>query len=107
MLAVKRYVLPLPPALEDPDQIIKAIRSVTHFAFDHNDPDNKGLVDMLSNYTNETETVALFKAGAIIRVNNPSVELSTQQRLAQEDKEKQTEEGEAAAVKTETTNPTQ
>lgn len=92
MLAAKRDVLPLPPAFDDREKMLEAVKSVTHIAFDQNDPDNKELTDALSNLTNETETLGLLKAGVIVKVRNSNVELSTQQRLAQEDKVKQEKE---------------
>lgn len=88
MLATKRDVFPLPPALDDLDEMREVVRSVTHFAFDPNDPANKDLVRALANLSGETETLGLLKAGAIVKVKDHDVELSTQQRLAKEDEEK-------------------
>ncbi|MDX1810456.1 MAG: hypothetical protein R3240_00790 [Gammaproteobacteria bacterium] len=92
MLAAKRDVLPLPPVYDDPEKMLKVIKSVTHIVFDHTAPENKALVDALGNISTETETLGLFKGGVLVKVRNPDVELSTQQRLAQDDKDKKKQE---------------
>ena len=89
MLATKRDVLPLPPALDDREEMLEAINSVTHIAFDPYNPKNKPLADAISNLGGETETLQLLKAGVIIEVRNHNVRLSTQQRLDQQDQEKE------------------
>ncbi|MDH3325240.1 MAG: hypothetical protein OEM38_00820 [Gammaproteobacteria bacterium] len=82
MLATKRDVLPLPPALDDPEKMLEAVRSVTHIIFNPFIEKNKALADSISALGGETETLALYKAGAIIQVRNNNVPLSTSQRLA-------------------------
>lgn len=85
MLATKRDVYPLPPAIDDREEMLEAIQSVTHLAFNPYDPKNKALSDAIANLGSETETHGLLKAGAIIEVRNHNVKLSTQQRLDQQD----------------------
>ncbi len=86
MLATKRDVFPLPPAMDDQEKMSEALKSLTHLTFDPRDPKNKPLADSLANLTGETETLGLFKAGVIVKVRNSNVGLSTQQRLAQDEK---------------------
>ncbi len=92
MLATKRDVLPLPPALDDKDEMLKAIKSITHIVFDPYKPKNKALANAISNLGGETETLGLLKAGAIIKVRNHKVRLSTQQRIDQQDIKNNSEE---------------
>ena len=84
MLATKRDVLPLPPAIEDQEKMLEAVKSVTHIAFNPFIEKNKPLADSISALGGATETLALYKAGAIISVRNNNVPLSTSQRLAKE-----------------------
>jgi len=91
MLATKRDVLPLPPAIEDPEKMREAVKSVTHIMFNPFIEKNKALADSVSALGGETETLALFKAGAIIVVRDNNVPLSTGQRLAKEEKRKEEE----------------
>ena len=88
MLATKRDVLPLPPAIDDEKEMLKAIQSLTHIAFDPANEKYKPLANALAGFTAYTETLALFKAGVIVKVTDNKVELSTQQRLALEEKNK-------------------
>ena len=90
MLATKRDALPLPPAIDDPEKMLEAVKSVTHIAFNPFIEKNKPLANAISALGGETETLALFKAGAIIKVRDNNVPLSTRQRLAKEQKEKET-----------------
>ena len=87
MIATKRDAFPLPPGFEDPEQMLKALKSVTHLAFDPFSEKNKPLADAIGNLGGETETLALLKGGAIVSVRNHTVQLTTQQRLAQQAKE--------------------
>jgi len=82
MIATKRDAFPLPPVNDDPEELLKSIKSVTHLAFDPYTEKNKPLADALGKLGGETETIALVKAGAIVAVRNNNVELTTQQRLA-------------------------
>ncbi len=82
MIATKRDAFPLPPSLEDPEQMLTALKSVTHLAFDPYNEENKKLADAIGNLGGETETIALLKGGAIVAVRNHNVEMTTQQRLA-------------------------
>ena len=91
MIATKRDAFPLPPGFDDPEQMLKALKSVTHLAFDPYEEKNKALSDAIGNLGGETETMALLKGGAIVSVRNHNVELTTQQRLALQEKEKQAE----------------
>jgi len=86
MLATKRDVLPLPPAIEDSEKMLEAIKSVTHIAFNPFSEKNKPLSNAISALGGNTETLALFKAGAIISVRNNNVPQTTSQRLASERK---------------------
>jgi len=87
MLATKRDAFPLPPGFEDPEQMLKALKSVTHMIFDPFAEQNKALADAIGNLGGETETLALLKGGAIVAIRNHNVQLTTQQRLAKEAKE--------------------
>ena len=86
MIATKRDAFPLPPGFEDSEQMLKALKSVTHLAFDPFSEKNKPLADAIGNLGGETETLALLKGGAIVSVRNHTVQLTTQQRLAQQAK---------------------
>lgn len=89
MIATKRDAFPLPPGFDDSEKMLKALKSVTHLAFDPFQEKNKPLANAIANLGGETETLALLKGGAIISVRNHNVELTTQQRLALQEKEKQ------------------
>ncbi len=91
MLATKRDVLPLPPAMEDPEKMLEAVRSVTHIIFNPFIEKNEPLADAISALGGNTETLSLYKAGAIISVRNNNVPLSTSQRLAKEREKKNAE----------------
>ena len=67
--------------------MLEAVKSVTHIAFNPFVEKNKPLANAISALGGETETLALFKAGAILKVRNNNVPLSTRQRLAKEQKE--------------------
>ena len=94
MLATKRDVLPLPPAFDDSEEMLKAVKSVTHLMFDPYVEENKPLSDAIANLRGETETLALFKAGVIVKVKHSDVPLSTGQRLAKEAKERENDKKE-------------
>jgi len=89
MLATKRDVLPLPPAIEDPEKMLEAVKSVTHIIFNPFVAKNKPLANSISALGGETETLALYQAGAIIKVRDSNVPLTTSQRLARERKDEQ------------------
>lgn len=76
MIVVKRDVLPLPPAFATPEELKnQALRGLTHLVFDPYKKQNVDFAKTLSMLPEETETVALMKAGAIIAVRNHEVRL--------------------------------
>jgi len=92
MLATKRDVLPLPPEIDDPEHMLAAVQSLTHIAFNPFDPEYKPLSNAISGLGGATETLGLFKAGVILKVREHNVEMTTHQRLAQEDANKAKEQ---------------
>lgn len=91
MIATRRDAFPLPPNIDDPAVMLRAVQSVTHLVFDPNDEKNKDLTNALANLGSETETLAYQAGGVIISVRNHKVELTTQQRLALRQKNKSNE----------------
>jgi len=86
MIATKRDAFPLPPGFDDSEKMLTALKSVTHLTFDPFAEQNKPLAEAIGNLGGETETLALLKGGAIVVVRNHHVELTTQQRLALQEK---------------------
>lgn len=76
MIVVKRDVLPLPPAFSTPEELKeKALQGLTHIVFDPYKKQNVAFAKTLSMLPEETETIALMKAGAIIAVRHHQVRL--------------------------------
>jgi len=74
MLAAKRDVLPLPPAMDNPESFYPHLQSVTHIIFNQNLPQNQALANNIAELTGATETIAFMKAGVIVEVRDHKVE---------------------------------
>jgi hypothetical protein len=68
MLASKRDVLPLPPAKESGEALLKTLTGITHIIFDHRDIENKPLATNLAELGGRTETKTLEEGGVIIKI---------------------------------------
>ena len=76
VIAAKRDVLPLPPGFETPEEFWEnAGKNLTHIIFDPKAEENKELTDNLANLIGKTNTLALIKGGALIKLVDHEVEL--------------------------------
>ncbi|MDX8407782.1 MAG: hypothetical protein R8L58_05300 [Mariprofundaceae bacterium] len=67
LLATKRDVLPLPPALEDTAMFKRNIAGVTHFAFNPQLPSMHALARNAAALSDELETIALLPGGVVLK----------------------------------------
>lgn len=70
MIAVRHAVLPLPPAAENGEQLLKMIKGITHIAFAHNEPSNATLTRTIAEVTHKTKTLAIQEGGVIVLIKN-------------------------------------
>jgi len=77
MLVCRRDVFPLPPAYDDPEELRKAIKGLTHVIFDPLDKKNKALADKFSAVAEETETMSLQKGGVLLAIRGNNVKMET------------------------------
>ncbi len=68
LLATKRDVLPLPPAMEDTELFKTNIAGLTHFAFDPKLPAMHALARNAAALSDELETIALLPGGVVLKV---------------------------------------
>jgi len=77
MLVCRRDVFPLPPAYDDPEDLRKALKGLTHVIFDPLDKKNKALADKFSAVAEETETMSLQKGGVLLAIRGNNVKMET------------------------------
>jgi len=76
VIATKRDVLPLPPGFDTPEAFWEnAGKNLTHIIFDPKAPENQGLTENLANLVGKTDTLALIKGGALIKLVDHEVQL--------------------------------
>lgn len=75
MLVAKRDVFPLPPASLEKEELRKALKGLTHMAFDPFDKRYKPLADKLADMVESTETLALQKGGVLLATRDNTVKL--------------------------------
>lgn len=75
MLVARRDVFPLPPASLEKEELRKALKGLTHMAFDPFDKRYKPLADKLADMVESTETLALQKGGVLLAIRDNSVKL--------------------------------
>lgn len=71
MIAVKRDVLPLPPAASNGDALLKRLGNVTHLLFDPYDPANQALAANIAELAGRAQTLALQPSGVIVKLRAP------------------------------------
>lgn len=71
LLATRRDVLPLPPAVDDPAVFSKQIRGLTHMAFDPQKPELHQLAQNAASISHELETIALLPGGVVLKARHP------------------------------------
>ncbi len=76
VIATKRDVLPLPPGFESPEAFWEnAGKNLTHIIFNPKAPENQELTANLANLVGKTNTLALIKGGALIKLIDHEVKL--------------------------------
>lgn len=76
MIACKCYVLPLPPAAKDGATLLKKIKGISFLVFNHKARANRPLERNLGELSGIAETVAVTRAGVIVRIQpQPEVEV--------------------------------
>jgi len=72
LLACRRDVLPLPPAMEDTALFGQKIKGVTHFAFNPQLPSLHGLSRNAAALSDKLETIALLPGGVVLKAKSPA-----------------------------------
>lgn len=70
MIVCKRDVLPLPPAQDDGQSLLKITKGITHIMFNHRDPANRELARNIAELGGYTETVDIQSGGVIVRLRS-------------------------------------
>jgi len=73
MVACRRDILPIPTNPVNEEQLLKSFNKLTHMVFDHNNPKNSDLAQLLAKHANLTETTAILAGGVVVKVRKKAV----------------------------------
>jgi hypothetical protein len=73
LLATKRATLPLPPAQDSGENLLRKITGLTHIVFAHNDPANAALARNIAEISAHAQTTALQPGGVIVQLRQQDV----------------------------------
>ncbi|MDH5544358.1 MAG: hypothetical protein OEZ43_02130 [Gammaproteobacteria bacterium] len=97
MIATRRDVLPLPPGFNSAEELYEnAVKGVTHILFDPYDKNNVDLARNLAQLVSVTETLALNRDAALVRVKEHNVQLHIRPNNLGETSDTSTKESDAS-----------
>jgi len=73
MVACRRDILPIPTNPVNEEQLLTSFNKLTHMVFDHNNPKNSDLAQLLAKHANLTETTAILAGGVVVKVRKKAV----------------------------------